>query len=305
MTMRIFPDYIKKIAFVALSGIPDTEKVKRAASMLESSGYRVVIKSGVSKKTNVSYLASDIKIRLADIHSCWKDKSIDMVIAVRGGYGSTHLLPFLDWNLLKKRNLPFLGYSDLTAIHLAFYTKGIGIPVSGPMIQNFSTIENDEYSKVSLSNVFCKKYEVLPLPGKKFKILKQGKAMGPILPVTLSVLVTLIGTDYLPKMKKHILLVEDVNEPVYKLDRYFTQLKQSRILTEISGLMLGCFKRCGNKKDRLKLFTEISKGIKGPVAMEIPFGHSYPRISTAFGAICSLDCKTRTSSITIKNKFYR
>ncbi len=299
--MKIFPDYIKKIAFVALSGIPDIEKVKRAVVMLESSGYSVIIKPCVSKKTTISYLASDIKTRVDDIHSCWKDNSIDMIIAVRGGYGSAHLLPFLDWSLLSKRNLPFLGYSDLTAIHLAFYAKGIGTPISGPMIQNFSTIENDEYTKASLSNVFSKKYEILPLPGKKIRILKQGKTTGSILPVTLSVLVTLIGTEYLPDMRNCILLAEDINEPVYKLDRYFTQLKQSGILEKLSGLMLGNFKQCGNETDRVRLFAEISKEINGPVVMKIPFGHSYPRISAAFGAKCSLDCKTKIPIITIEN----
>lgn len=301
--MKIFPCHIKKIALVALSGIPDMEKVKRAVKMLESLGYKIVIKPSVLKKTTISYLSSDIKTRLADIHSCWKDKSIDMLIAVRGGYGSVHLLPFLDWNLLRQRKLPFLGYSDLTAIHLALYAKGVGTPISGPMIQNFSTIENDEYTKISLSNVFSRKYEILPLPGKKIRILKKGNATGPILPVTLSVLVTLIGTKYLPDMKNHILLVEDINEPVYKLDRYFTQLKQAGILEKLAGLMLGNFKQCGNETDRLRLFSEISKDIKGPVVMKIPFGHSYPRISTAFGAICSLDCKAKPI-ITIENNIH-
>lgn len=301
--MKIFPNYIKKIAFVALSGIPDMEKVKRAAVMLESSGYKVAIKPSVFNQTSINYLASDIKTRVADIHSCWKDNSIDMIIAVRGGYGSAHLLPYLDWGLLKKRKLPFLGYSDLTAIHLAFYAKGIGTPISGPMIQNFSTIENDEYTKTSLSNAFNKEYKILPLSGKKIRVLKQGKAAGSILPVTLSVLVTLIGTEYLPDMKNCILLAEDINEPVYKLDRYFTQLKQTGILGNLSGLMLGSFKRCGNEAARLKLFTEISKYINGPIAMKIPFGHSYPRISAIFGARCFLDCKTKTPAITIENIF--
>ena len=303
--MKIFPGHIKKIAFVALSGIPDMEKVKRAAVMLESSGCKVVIKPGVSGKTTISYLASDIKTRVNDIHSCWKDDSIDMIIAVRGGYGSAHLLPFLDWSLLRKRKVPFLGYSDLTAIHLAFYAKRVGTPISGPMIQNFSTIENDEYTKNSLANVFGKKYGILPLPGKKIRVLKQGKAIGPILPVTLSVLVTLIGTEYLPDMRNCILLAEDINEPVYKLDRYFTQLKQAGILGKLSGLMLGSFKQCGNEKDRLKFFTEISKDINGPVVMKVPFGHSYPRVSAAFGAKCSMDCKIKTPTITIENIFRR
>lgn len=302
--MKIFPDYIKKIAFVAISSPPDMEIVKKAAVMLKSSGYKVVIKPSVCKKTTVSYLASDVKTRVEDIHSCWKDKSVDMVMAVRGGYGSAHLLPFLDWDLLKTRNIPFLGYSDLTAIHLAFYAKKIGTPISGAVIPSLATIESDEYTKTSLSNVFGKKYEVLPLTGKKIRILKHGKAMGPILPVTLSVLVTLIGTEYLPnmKMKNCILLVEDINEPVYKLDRYFTQLKQSGIFGKLSGLMLGNFKHCGNKTDRLKLFSDISNEINGPVVMGIPFGHSYPRISVAFGAMCSLDCKAEMPTIIIENQ---
>lgn len=301
--MNLFPDNIKKIAFVALSAVPNMAKVEFERSFLDSKGYKVAIKESVTKGSSISYLAANIKTRVSDIHSCWKDESIDMIIAVRGGYGSAQILPYIDWELLSKRRIPFIGYSDLTAFHLGMCAKGVGSPISGPMIQNFQTIKEDPFSLSSLTNVFAKQQIITPVPDKKaFAVLKNGTTQGKIYPVTLSVLVTLIGTQWMPNMNGAILLLEDINEPIYKLDRYFTQLEQTGILSKISGLLLGSFTRCGNSGERLKFFKSIAEKVTGPTVMNIAFGHAYPRISVAFDSVCEIDASKRKASIILNNK---
>lgn len=300
--MNLFPDKIKKIAFVALSGPPDMVKVKAGVSLLESNGYEVIVKDSASKRSSFSYLSSDIKTRVSDIHSCWEDTSIDLIIAVRGGYGSAQILPYIDWTILSKKKIPFIGYSDLTAFHLGMCASRIGTAISGPMIQNFQTIAEDSFSLTSLQNTFKKQQTINEAPNRKgFIALKNGIVEGKIYPVTLSVLTTLIGTQWMPDMNGAILLLEDINEPIYKLDRYFTQLEHCGMLEKISGLLLGNFTKCGKSKERVKFFQSIAEKITVPIVMNIPFGHAYPRISVAFESICRIDASSKKVSITLEN----
>lgn len=301
--MKLFPGKIKKIAFVALSGRPDMERMKFGISLLEANGCQVIVKDSVFKGSPFGYLASDIETRVSDLHYCWKDKSIDMIIAVRGGYGSAQILPFIDWDILSQRRVPFVGYSDLTAFHLGMCAKKTGTPISGPMIQNYQTISEDLFSLSSMRDVFNKQQIISPVPKRKGVVaLKKGTAEGKIYPVTLSVMVTLLGTQWMPDMNGAILLLEDINEPIYKLDRYFTQLEHCGILGSLSCLMLGSFSKCGNSKERLKFFNGIAEKISGPVVMNIAFGHLYPRISVAFESICRIEASSDETSITLNNQ---
>ncbi|HJO92069.1 MAG TPA: LD-carboxypeptidase [Victivallales bacterium] len=288
--MVIFPEKIKKIAVIAPAGVPNETDFNASLRFVESLGYDIKIGNHIFNNKGIDYLSSSIENRVTDIHSCWKDDSIDLVIAAKGGFGSAQLLPFLNWELLKTRNLPFVGYSDLTALHLGMYAKGVGIPISAPMFCQFHKLRNDNYTLNSLCNSiqYARKAEQVTevRHHRKLLIIKKRSIEAEVLPVTLSVLVSLIGTSFMPDVKGRILLIEDINEPVYKLDRYLTHLMQAGILNRISGLLCGYFTRCGNQKERIELFNSWSKFVNGPVIMNIPFGHTYPRISIAFGERC-------------------
>lgn len=301
--MKLFPEGIKKIAFVALAGPADPDKIKRGKEFLEKEGYEVAIGKSVNSCSSIRYLSSDTRTRVNDLHSFWADRSIDLIIAARGGYGSSHILGETDWSLLSSRKVPFIGYSDMTAMHLAMCAKGAGIAISGPMAHNFCDLGNDLFTLQSLRSVFSREQEIRSLPGRRFHSIRAGKAKGLLFPVTLSVFVSLIGTQYMPRTKGAILLVEDINEDVYKLDRYFTQLEHSGILSGLSGLLLGSFKKCGNSKERKVLFERVAEKVNGPVVMNVPFGHVYPRISVAFMSVCEIDASGKSSKMTINNSW--
>jgi muramoyltetrapeptide carboxypeptidase len=288
--MNLFPNYIKKIAVVAPAGPPDKTDLYASLKLIKSLGYEVKIGANVLNNDGIDYLSSSAKNRVSDIHSFWQDESIDLIISAKGGFGSAQLLPYLDWGLLKSRNIPFLGYSDLSALHLGMYAKGVSKLISAPMFCLFNKVKNDDYTLNSLRNsVEDEKNSERLIEAKyhrKLLTLKKGSAESEIIPVTLSVLVTLIGTNFMPDFKNKILLIEDINEPVYKIDRYLTHLHHAGILSEISGLLCGYFTKCGNQKERITLFSSFAKIINGPVIMNIPFGHTYPRISVAFGESC-------------------
>ncbi|MCP4177036.1 MAG: LD-carboxypeptidase [bacterium] len=291
--MKIFPDKIKKIAVVAPAGVPEKTNLDESQQLIESLGYEVKIGENVFNNKSIDYLSSSIEARVEDIHSCWKDDEVDIIIAAKGGFGSAQLLSFLNWELLKTRNIPFIGYSDLTALHLGMHAKGIKKLISAPMFCQFHKLRNDTYTLNSFFSSLCsdKNSEIINAAEHHRKLLtiKKGSAESEVLPVTLSVLVSLIGTDFMPDFKNRVLLIEDINEPVYKLDRYLTHLEHAGILSKISGLLCGYFTRCGNQKERIELFNSFSKFINGPVIMNVPFGHTYPRISIAFGERCVIE----------------
>ncbi len=294
MEYNIFPETIKKIAVIAPAGPIDNTRLKRSYDMCQSIPCEIILPTEIfDEKYDVHYLSAPAENRVALLHKYWKNPDIDMIMAAKGGFGSIHLLPLINWNILLSRDVTFIGYSDISALQLAFFAKGVKRAISGPMFQNLSEIEKDSFTCDSLYHSITNRDKPHMLThfrgNKKFKVIKKGSCDGKIIPVTLSVLVAQLGTEFFPDLNDCILLLEDINEPVYKLDRYFSQLEMAGVLGKISGLLLGSFYRCGSLKDRVKLFNKIAKKVNGPVIGEVPFGHVYPRLSIPFGGYTTVD----------------
>lgn len=281
-----FPENIRHIAIVSPAGEPQKSAVYNACGKIDEMGIRSTIMPNVFARSKGKSLPSSIESRVSDIHECWKDSSIDLILSARGGYGSARILESLDWDLLRRRKVPFLGYSDITALHLAMLRKNVGIPVSSPVAAEFSAAIEDEFTANSLYRALLFSTDLYPLimPLKSdIRIIKRMETEGKVLPVNLTVLTSLMGTPCFPELEGCILLIEDINEPVYKIDRCLTQLKSGGVLSKCSGLLFGNFRRCGNKKDKEKIFAEFAEFVNGPVISGIPFGHCFPRISLCFG----------------------
>jgi muramoyltetrapeptide carboxypeptidase len=273
MIRNPFPDNIKHIGISAPSGKVNPEAVNNAVRIIEQIGLKVTVMPGVLKNGRHPYLAADLETRLADLHCCFERDDIDLILCARGGYGCAHLLPHLNWDLLRERQLPVLGYSDITALHLGMLKYNAGLPVVSPMCKQFPEALADDLTFNALQRAF---QPVAKVVLDDLKILKPGSLKAPAVPVNLTVMTSLVGTPYLPDFSGRILIVEDLNEPLYKLDRYFTQLDQAGILQACSGLVFGKFEDCGSEKERQLLFQEVAKSINGPVLAGFPFGHSMP-----------------------------
>ncbi len=277
----------KHAALIAPAGKVEREKVVSSVDLLERAGLRVKIMPHVFAGTDENYLAAGLKERLQDLHACWRDKSIDLIFCVRGGFGSTHLLPYIDWNLLRTRKIPFVGYSDITALHMGMLRQRVGTPIAAPMpiVFNEALFENDDnqytrhFMRLALADSVPAGTE-LTCPGNEdFNIIKTAYTLGLPLAANLSVLTSLCGTPWFPKLRNKILILEDLNEDIYKLDRYLTQLVQCGALAECGALFFGQFTNCGAEKERNELFKSFVKYIKGPVIIDFPFGHSFPSVS--------------------------
>ena len=243
------------IGLVAPSGPVTREQLKPAIRYFADNGHPVRESNHLYACDR--YLAGSDEDRISDIHAMFSDPEIKAIVAARGGYGSARILDRLDYDLIRENPKVLTGFSDTTALQLAIYTKTGLISYSGFMPKiDFENRNLGGETENSLWNAIRDSHfdRVSDL-----QILKPGSARGELLPGCLSIIVSMLGTSYLPSLEDKILVLEDVNEDNYKLDRMLTQLRLSGILDQLSGLIFGQFTSDDETKtlsaDQLDIFA--------------------------------------------------
>ena len=263
---------------------------------MESLGYRVEVGENVGKKHG--YLAGSDEERLLDFHNMFGNKNIKAIFCVRGGYGSGRLLDKINYSLIKKNPKIFVGYSDITALQLALYKKSGLITFAGPMLATDFNGEINGFAEENFWRVLTstKKIGKLYNPNKeKFYVLKPGRAEGNILGGNLAVLASIMGTGYFPGFKNSILLLEEIGEVPYKIDRFLNQLKLAKIFNQINGVILGRFVDCyetDKSKSTIKLNEVIEhyfSKLEVPVIYNFSHGHIRENITIPVGINCKLN----------------
>lgn len=274
----------------------DLSKINSGIEYIEKLGYRVEVGKHVGMQEG--YLAGNDQQRITDIHSMFKNKEIKAIFSIRGGYGSGRLLDKLDYKLIRNNPKIFVGYSDICALQMAFYTKCGLITFAGPMVavdfhEEVSKFTEEIFWRIITSD---KKIGRLTNPqNEKFYILHKGRASGRIIGGNLSVLTSLIGTEFFPKMKDSVLLLEDINEAPYRIDRMFNQLRLNKIFKQINGVILGHFVNCVEPDPEKKSFSlneviiEYFQNLKLPVIYNVKHGHIKDNLTIPFGIKCILN----------------
>lgn len=216
-------------------------------------GMGLVPKAGRHVAARYGYLAGTDQQRAADINDMFADPSVRAIFTVRGGWGCARLLPLLDWEVIRANPKLLIGFSDVTALHLAFAARA-GFPtIHGPNAANSWATTSWE-SLWSLAFVgdtpTFKNPEVLPgdpIGQARWGIttVKPGVARGRLLGGNLSVLTALVGTPWLPDFTGAILFLEETGEAEYRIDRMMSQLALSGILSKVAGVAFGQCTRCG------------------------------------------------------------
>lgn len=281
------------IGIIAPASCTTYEKVLEAKKNIEDMGYQVIL-GECTKKQWYSYAGTDEE-RAEEINSFFDDKSIDAIICMRGGYGSNRLIELLDFEVINRNPKIFVGYSDITTLHIALNEKANLITFHGPMAvsnftgnynrdtyENFIEILSNSRDKQSIKNIT-----------KELKVLNEGRAKGKLVGGNLATLIATLGTEYDLDYNGKILFLEDVGEKTYKIDRFLNQLKKHGVFEKIEGLVLGDFKNCiqDSEKDMtlLEVFQNYFKELKKPVIYNFESGHSEPMLTLPLGAICEID----------------
>lgn len=233
--------------------------------------------------------------RAEELHQAFEDPSIDGIMALRGGWGAARLLPLLDFERIASNPKPLIGYSDITSLHLALHTKTSMISYHGPTANATFPAQTSDSFWALLSS---RESVTLPLDDMDMNTapgmaLKQGMGTGPLLGGNLTILCSLLGTEWMPSLEGAILCLEDVGESVYRIDRMLTQLHLSGHLDKLNGLLLGTFVDCEPRfstSPSLKTVVEwIIEEAEYPVWMNAPFGHIDKQWTLPMGALATLD----------------
>lgn len=273
------------IAFIAPAGcISDRDSVDRAKLFFEERGYSVVYGEHLFGKNK--YMSGTDKERLSDLHWAFEDDSVDAIICGRGGYGCLRLIDKIDYELISCNKKFFCGYSDITVLS-AMMLKRAGLATySGPMAKG--DFGSEERSKFTIDNFFKTVEGVLENRYSASKIYRDGDAEGILFGGNLASVVSLCGVDFLPD-EGFIFFAEDLNEPVYKIDKMFTQLlNMDKFRANVKGIILGDFLDSGYPEQLEELFFEIANSLEVPVLGGFKITHLEDKITVPYGGFSKI-----------------
>lgn len=270
--MKIFPENFT-IGAIAPAGAVAADTVRAGVEVLENLGATVRILPNVRRGDPIlPYLDSPDPERAADLEQAWLDPEIDMLWAIRGGYGCGRLLAALNWEKLATRNIPVAGFSDITALHWAMSARNCGTILAMPM---FSYLKDaDEATLLSLQTTFQKQPQILTLPA-----LRGGKISGLPLPGNLTVAASLCGTPFFPDTTGKVIILEEVGEHPYRIDRTLNQLLMCGTFDHCAGVVFGRFTSSGSLEIIMKILEDFTRKVDVPVFCNLEYGHELPFVS--------------------------
>ncbi|PRR80898.1 S66 peptidase family protein [Clostridium vincentii] len=272
------------IGIIAPSSPENKDIINEKINQFSSLGFN--IKLGKHIYNSHGYLAGYDQERAIDITDMFLDPSIDGIVCFRGGYGSIRTLPYIDPKVIKRNPKFFCGYSDIT-IMLNYFTKLGLITFHGPMINSdFSNEETLESFLSVSSNCSNITYDLNEY--NDISYINPNSFCGKIVGGNLSVICSSIGTCFEINTKNSILLIEEVNESPYAIDRMLTQLLYGGKLTSCRGIIMGSFTGCDlpdySRSLTLKeIILDRLEILDIPIITGFPFGHSYPNITIPIG----------------------
>lgn len=287
-----------RVALVAPAGpLRGEDDLRRAQENVRSSGWQPVTAAHVLAKDG--YLAGTDAERLTDLNDALTDEHVDAIWCVRGGYGAMRLLDGLDYAAMRRRPKPIIGYSDITALHAAIGTRCETVTFHGPTARAMLT----PFSRASLERALeggdpCGE-------AAAGETLHGGRARGRLVGGNLALLVSLAGTPYEPDYDGAILVVEDVNEPVYRIDRMLTQLRLGGRLTSCAAIVFGQFtdvpvdapEESLGARQLGDLLRETAATVGVPCLGGAPVGHVADQWTVPLGAEAVLDADARALRI--------
>jgi muramoyltetrapeptide carboxypeptidase len=278
-----------RVRIVAPAGPVSQEAEARlvtGADILRSWGLDVATPSLVGRVGALPYLAGDDDVRRVELREAWG--SVSAVVAARGGYGSARILS--DWKWPDCEEPPWVvGFSDVTALHWSLASIGVGSG-HGPAVIGLS--EQPEWSQQRLrAMLFGQALDALYGEG-----VGSGRATGRLLAANMAVATSLFGTRWMPDLDGVVLVLEDVNEPPYRIDRLFTQWSQAGIFDRVAGVALGRFTHADEEAMDAVLRERVA-GLGVPVILNLPVGHDGPNAALPVGAPATVDAAAGTLSL--------
>ena len=272
------------IGIVAPAGPFDPEKFIQGKTVLETMGFRTSYDESVFERHG--FLAGTDARRAAQMNRLFADPSVQAIVCARGGYGSLRILPLLDYQTIQMNPKIFMGFSDVSALLSVLHEHCGLITFHGPMVTSLAGADEKTISAMKTAMTSDEPFELVPEEGKT---IKPGRRSGMLCGGNLTTLCHLVGTPYTPNFKGKILLLEDVGEMTYRIDRMLTQMKLAGCFNDMAGLILGAFKKCGPFNEIVEIFDNMFHDADIPILAGFDIGHGETNLTVPLGQDAILD----------------
>ena len=285
-----------RVALVAPAGpLRGPEELDASIANARSLGWDPIPAANVLARHG--YLGGTDAERLQDLNAALADDQVDAIWCVRGGYGAMRILPHVDWAALARRPRSLLGFSDVTALHAAASTRCGLVTYHAPTARGTLT----EFSRTSLVRAVVEGRDCCGLADGA-RTVRGGRAHGRLVGGNLALLAALAGTPFAPDYGGALLVLEDVGEPAYRIDRMLTQLRLSGALSQIVGLVVGHFTDAApghelSPQSLDQLIAEAADVAGVPAIVGAPLGHIDDQWTIPLGATGRLDAEALTLTV--------
>lgn len=293
------------LGFIAPSGAVRTEgAIERAVEETLRMGFKV--KLGESAGQKYGYLSGSDEIRARDINNMFADDEVDAIVCLRGGYGAMRILDKLDYDLIAKHPKIFMGFSDITALHIALLNRCDLATFHGPMAAaNWAGKPLDDFSRESMYRALMNTEPVGELvnpPEYPKQTVNPGQAEGKLVGGNLMLIASSLGTPWEIDTKGRIIFIEEIGERTYCVDRMLTQLRLAGKFDDCAGVVFGDFADCPIEYPEFGLsLEEIIRDVVAPCGKPIftglRCGHCSPKLTLPFGVKCRMDADNCTLTV--------
>jgi muramoyltetrapeptide carboxypeptidase len=288
------------IGLVAPSGrLPHKRIADRAARFFAKRGWRV--QAGESVFARKQRFAGDDDLRASDLQRFATDRSLDVVLAVRGGYGLSRILDRFDYAAIARARRILVGYSDFTAFNLALLAKCGAISFQGPAASDFAARPHDPFTIEQFFATIENKHHLLSFSTSHRDVALKGRLWGG----NLAMVCALLGTPYFPVVRGGILFLEDVNEAAYRVERMLLQLHHAGVLARQHAVLLGSFDPTpsmpnDNGYDLNSAIARVCAAVATPIVTGLPIGHVARKATLPVGAPAQLVIRGGTAELSFK-----
>jgi muramoyltetrapeptide carboxypeptidase len=282
--------------------VSDPDSLLLAQRTIQYFGLRLKMGGNVGKRSG--YLGGSVEERLEDLHQMFRDPDVRGIFAVRGGYGSEQLLGGIDYDLIRRNPKVFLGYSDITALHLAIGKKTGLVTFHGPVVlSQFTDYTQQCFRKALFTNqplgALTNPPESNQLrPAHLLRAVRPGRGSGPLIGGNLTLISTTMGTPYEIDTRGSVLFLEDVGEEPYRIDRMLTQLQLAGKFEEVAAVVFGECRECTPREYQPSFYSTFTLGeildrilgkLKVPVLSGLTVGHTPDQLTLPLGVRATLD----------------
>jgi len=265
----IFPAEVKTIAVISPASLPDTKAAMEAVAMLKAANLKVKIYPHALAPAGAGgKFAYPVAQRAEDFYAAWNDPENDLILCTRGGSGTYKLVEYLNWSRLKPRKeLLFMGFSDITSLHCALNRRNMGHLLAGPSLRTLPGLNPQILPQMKR---ILNGENIKPI---KLQPLKSGDCSGMPLAGLLSRLLKAHQSGEIPSSKDRIIFIENIGGNPAKVKEQLEQLRDSKFFDDASGVVFCHFTRCGKRSVINAVLADFAASLDIPVYRGYPFGH--------------------------------